>query len=55
MAGIQNSWISATVLDQPSPCAETSQQTGTISDCVLWLIVGLLIGSLTFEKKGTQQ
>lgn len=51
MAGYVNSWIEQ-YTTQPTPCIQdTVQETTTLSNCVLWLIVGLVIGSLTFEKK----
>lgn len=52
MAGVTNSWIGTTVLDQPLTCGTNSGSTNsTFSNCVVWLIVGLVIGSLSFEKK----
>lgn len=50
--GTTNSWMGQTVLAQPSPCDPAVTETeSTLSNCVLWLVVGLVIGSLSFEKK----
>lgn len=48
--GTTNSWMGQTVLAQPSPCAPENQGTA-LSNCILWVVVGLVIGSLSFEKK----
>lgn len=55
MAGSQ-SWID-TYTQYPTPCiAETpATPTATLSSCLVWLVVGLVLGGLTFQKKGTQQ
>lgn len=49
--GVSNSWIQQ-YTDQPSPCiADTSvSNDSTFGNCLLWLLVGLVIGSLSFEK-----
>jgi hypothetical protein len=59
MAGIANSWIGE-VYAQPTPCitdTPVNQITNntTVSSCLIWLVVGLLLGSIRFEKKGSQQ
>jgi hypothetical protein len=49
--GVSNSWIQQ-YTDQPSPCiADTSSGSSSIGSCILWFVVGIVIGSLSFEKK----
>lgn len=51
-AGYVNSWIeSYTAQDVPCIQETTPILTSTFSNCVIWLVVGLIIGSLQFEKK----
>lgn len=51
------SWIGSTLLNTQSPCNTTLPPEpepvpmGTVSSCVVWLVVGLIIGSLQFEKQ----
>lgn len=52
MAG-STSWIE-TYSALPTPCAPGSQPS-TFSSCIVWLMLGLMLGGLTFQKKGTQQ
>ncbi len=56
--GIANSWIEQYTMS-PTPCigGGTTSTGGstTLSSCLVWLLVGLVIGSLTFQKKGSQQ
>jgi len=58
MAGIANSWIEQYTA-QPTGCGVggtvTDQGSSTFSSCIVWLLVGLVIGSLTFSKKGSSQ
>lgn len=58
MAGVANSWIEQ-YTTQPTPCINTGGSnvfsTSTFSSCLLWLALGLLIGSISFQKKGSQQ
>ena len=61
MAGITNSWIEQYTV-QPTPCINTDNQSGStaacdfsLSNCIVWAIVGLVIGSITFSKKGSNQ
>ena len=55
-AGITNSWIEQYTV-QPTPCITNStngvSSNGTFSSCLLWLAIGLLVGSITFQKKGS--
>lgn len=53
MAG-STSWID-TYLAVPTPCAPNSQSPTTFSSCIVWLMLGLMLGGLTFQKKGSQQ
>lgn len=55
MAGSQ-SWIDI-YTQVPTPCVVNSQPqpSSTLSSCLVWLVVGLVLGGLTFQKKGTQQ
>jgi hypothetical protein len=52
MAGTTNSWF-AQYANQEAPCINDVQNSSSISSCLLWLVVGLVIGSLSFEKKKT--
>lgn len=60
MAGVANSWIEQ-YTTTPTPCvagstgagSETTNTAPTLSSCLLWLVVGLVIGGLTFQKKGS--
>jgi len=54
MAGITNSWIDQ-YYTQPTPCITNTPSGSTLSSCLLWVIVGLVLGSITFQKKGSQQ
>jgi len=49
MAGVTNSYFEQ-FQQQPMPCG--GSVTG--SSWALWLLVGLILGSLTFQKRGTQ-
>ena len=58
MAGIANSWIEQYTM-QPTPCiTNTGTNVGAggsslFGNCVLWLLVGLVVGSITFQKKSS--
>jgi len=52
MAGSQ-SWIETYTM-QPTPCITNTPGQSTLSSCVLWLVIGLVLGSISFQKKGTQ-
>lgn len=57
MAGIANSWIE-TYTTQAPVCASGStppSPTPTLSSCLVWLLVGLVLGGLKFQSKGSQQ
>jgi len=59
MAGIANSWIEQ-YTSQQTPCiggtsTGVNLSAGTFSNCLLWLALGLFLGSLSFQKKGNQQ
>lgn len=50
--GTTNSWMGQTVLAEPNVCDPAEQPENTaFSSCALWLVVGLVLGSLKFEKK----
>lgn len=53
MSGVTNSWIEQ-YTNQPTPCINDVQNTndGSFSSCLMWLFIGVIIGSLSFEKKG---
>lgn len=53
MAGVTNSWIQQ-YTDQPSPCIADTSSSNSLGSCILWLVVGIVIGSLSFEKKHKQ-
>ena len=61
MAGIANSWIetyyntNVPCLGQPIPTAQPPATESGFSSCIVWLIVGVVLGSITFSKKGSQQ
>lgn len=55
MAGITNSWIEQYTAPETTPCINDNKDAGSFSNCILWLVVGLVLGSLTFSKKGTTQ
>lgn len=60
MAGYVNSWIEQYTGVNPTPCIgdtvqQTTNNTTLAGSCILWLIAGLVFGSLKFEKKGTHQ
>jgi hypothetical protein len=60
MAGIANSWIEQYTQTQ-LPCTggvtgstgSNGSSSSTFSSCILWLVVGLVLGSITFQKKGS--
>jgi hypothetical protein len=54
MAGITNSWIEQ-YTTQPTPCITNTPGSSSLSSCLLWLVIGLVLGSVTFQKKGSQQ
>jgi hypothetical protein len=57
MAGVANSWIEQYTTQQ-TPCINGSggsSGSSTFSSCLVWLLVGLVLGSITFQKKGSQQ
>ena len=58
MAGVANSWIEQ-YTTTPTPCVGGSSTSifgsNTLSNCLLWLVLGLVVGSITFQKKGSQQ
>lgn len=51
MAGITNSWIEQYTIE-PTPCINNTG-ANIISNCIVWLAIGLILGSITFEKKGS--
>ena len=61
MAGIANSWVES-YYNQEIPCLgqvvqpapQPASESG-FSSCIVWLIVGVVLGSITFSKKGSQQ
>ena len=57
MAGFVNTWIDQ-YTQQQTPCINNPgsySTTTSFQSCLLWLALGLLIGSISFQKKGTQQ
>lgn len=55
MAGVTNSWIEQ-YTTQPTPCITNTTGIGSsFSSCLIWLIAGLVLGSITFQKKGEQK
>lgn len=50
MAGYVSSWIEQYTGQNPGPCS-TPQDSGILSDCALWVAVGVVILMLSFEKK----
>lgn len=56
MAGIANSWIEQYTTQQ-TPCISNTSSafSASFSSCLLWLAIGLVLGSITFQKKGSQQ
>ena len=50
MAGVTNSWIQQ-YTDQPTPCINDVKGSSSLGSCILWLLLGLAIGSLTSSKK----
>lgn len=50
MAGYVNSWILPYTGEGPTVCS-TPQDSGILSDCALWVAVGVVILMLSFEKK----
>lgn len=57
-AGIANSWIEQ-YTTQPTPCITntggSTMFSTSFSNCLLWLVLGLVVGSISFQKKGSQQ
>ena len=52
-AGIANTWIDQ-YSTQPVPCITNSTSiSSSFSNCLLWLVLGLVVGSITFQKKGS--
>lgn len=56
-AGIANSWIE-TYTQRPTPCINNSGSagglingSGTLSTCLVWLVVGLVVGSMVKGNK----
>ena len=59
--GIANSWIEQYTM-QPTPCivntgqnVASSENGSTFGNCILWLVVGLVVSAITFQKKGSHQ
>lgn len=50
MAGYVNSWIEQ-YQNPPVTCATVSNVPSPITNPWIWLLVGLVLGSLQFEKK----
>ena len=51
MAGYVNSWIEQYQQD-PTPCIQdTVEPMTTENQWLLWVIVGIILGSLQFEKR----
>jgi hypothetical protein len=56
MATGTTSWID-TYTQTQTPCVTglnsgNTGVTGSFSSCIVWLIAGVIIGGLTFQKKG---
>ena len=52
MAGYVNSWIEQYTGDNPTPCITETVNPPAVQPWVLWIIAGLIFGSLKFDKKG---
>jgi hypothetical protein len=55
MAGYVNSWIEQYTGVNPTPCITETVNPPTATPWLLYLIAGLVFGSLKFEKNGTHQ
>lgn len=50
MAGYVNSWIEQ-YQETPTPCIQDTLEPEEQPNWMLWIIVGVILGSLQFEKR----
>jgi hypothetical protein len=51
MSGYVSSWIEQYTTGMPTGCGVSTPNTPEVSNCLLYVIVGVVFMSLAFEKK----